>query len=305
MEVLKEHVPGGNWQQSHLERAQRLGRKYGNQDDPQKGRPILACFARPGEAVKLLTYRPGRESMKSQGITYAQDLTPTQAQTIKFYKERGVQASYYKGRLTFGRGRRGGGRGGGPPRGPPRDMGGGFPPPRLDSNTVPPPLHQQSHMQPHMQQQPTQMPPPADLLTSNHTLYSADQTQGVQNRYNSQQSSGSIQMDFPQPQQSRSQRNVPPSHQFPNQHLAPHLPGDTGETRETSVADSTRPTISQYTEYTDYTQEAQSIYNPDDQSEQPVLQPQPAYMDHRAQRQPLRRRGRYSRRAAGRLYNMG
>ena len=104
VDILQTFMPDGDWQPSDCVAAYRAGRRDDSRDDrgrdeDRQARPIIATLDRPSDVGFILRHRQGREEMRKQGLSCAQDLSRAQQQKIRDIKQEGKQAYYFKGRL--------------------------------------------------------------------------------------------------------------------------------------------------------------------------------------------------------------
>nr|KAG5701748.1 hypothetical protein BaRGS_004350 [Batillaria attramentaria] len=107
LDILCEAMPDKEWKPEDIIRAHRIGDKASGTEN-SKPRPLIAKFARWAEKMNLLT--KGREALRRKGIAVSADLTTSQSQTLRKYRNDGINA-YYKGdKLVVGGPWRGRGR---------------------------------------------------------------------------------------------------------------------------------------------------------------------------------------------------
>nr|KAG5693369.1 hypothetical protein BaRGS_015656 [Batillaria attramentaria] len=100
-------MPDKEWKPEDIIRAHRIGDKASGTEN-SKPRPLIAKFARWADKMDVLS--KGREALRRQGIAVSADLTTSQSQTLRKYRNDGINA-YYKGdKLVVGGPLRGRGR---------------------------------------------------------------------------------------------------------------------------------------------------------------------------------------------------
>nr|KAG5701746.1 hypothetical protein BaRGS_004348 [Batillaria attramentaria] len=107
VDILCEAMPDKEWKPEDIIRAHRIGDKASGTEN-SKPRPLIAKFARWADKMNVLT--KGREALRRKGIAVSADLTTSQSQTLRKYRNDGINA-YYKGdKLVVGGPWRGRGR---------------------------------------------------------------------------------------------------------------------------------------------------------------------------------------------------